>query len=198
MAASNRHPLNVLCSTILRLQAKAAFMEPANAQELAHSIVSKASASAPKYSGTEISKNFLSSRLSSWQAHLKRLAHYLAPGKGVWWEDTTSIFRFFDGCDHLEFQPEGPHLSHFRSTTIEDVTAHAEVLWNLILQEKTAIPTTRLLLFDASDIRLNGDDVSATTHTEQLENVSQDMPPTDYPEVEQGKGTADDEEERDK
>ena len=106
MAASNRHPLNVLCSTILRLQAKAAFKEPANAQQLAHSIVSKASASAPKYSGTEISKNFLSilsSRLSSWQAHLKRLAHYLAPGKGVWWEDTSSIFRFLMGAITLNF-----------------------------------------------------------------------------------------------
>ena len=69
----------------------------------------------------------------------------------------SSIFRFFDGCDHPEFQP-GPHL-HFRSTTMEDVTVHAEVLLEQILQEQTAIPTTRLLLFDASDSRLNGDDV---------------------------------------
>ena len=72
-------------------------------------------------------------------------------------EKNLSIFRFFDGCDHPEFQP-GPHL-HFRSTTTEDVTAHAEVLLEQILQEQTAITTTRLLLFDASDSRLNGDDV---------------------------------------
>ena len=49
-------------------------------------VVSKASASAPKYSGTETSKSFHSSWLSSWQAHLKRLAHYFAPSKGVCWE----------------------------------------------------------------------------------------------------------------
>ena len=42
---------------------------------------------------------------------------------------------------------------------MEDVTAHAEVLLEQILQEQTAIPTTRLLLFDASDSRLTGDDV---------------------------------------
>ena len=81
---------------------------------------------------------------------------------------------------------------------MEYVKANAKVLWKRILKEKTAIPTTSLLLFDTAGNRLNGDEVSASTHTGQLENVSQDMPPTDSPEVEKDKGSADDDEERDK
>ena len=107
-AASNRHPQNVFSSTILRLQAKAAFKEPANAQQLAHSIVSKASASAPKYSGTETSKSFLSSRLSSWQAHLKRLAHYIlcTQQRSLVGKKTYQSFASLMGATTLNFSQD--------------------------------------------------------------------------------------------
>lgn len=83
-AASNVHPQNVLSSTILKLQAKAAFKEPPDAQWTAQSIMSKVGASVPRYTGTEVSKNFIKSYLTGWQAHLQRIAYYLASKVGVW------------------------------------------------------------------------------------------------------------------
>ena len=82
-AASNRHPNNILTTIILRLQAKSAFRTTTDAAQAANSIVAKAGKEVPKYKGTTLPTEFLIARIRSWQSHLKRISHYLLPGKGV-------------------------------------------------------------------------------------------------------------------
>ena len=50
-------------------------------------------------------------KLYAWQAHLQRIAHYLLPGKGVWWHFTQSgDVCFNDGNSDLEYHSAGPQL----------------------------------------------------------------------------------------
>lgn len=81
---SNRHPSNVISTTVLRLHAKAAFKDIADATQTANSIVARAARELHRYKGTTISREFLTSRSKSWQCHLQRIAHYLIHGKDVW------------------------------------------------------------------------------------------------------------------
>ena len=121
IAASNRHPQDVLYTAVLRLQAKAVFKESTDAQQIADSIVAKGSGDVPKYSGTQIPKSFIKAREQSWQSHLCRIGHYLSVGKGTWWAETDTDYQFLDGDHDLPTHPEGPHLRHFRTTTLKEV-----------------------------------------------------------------------------
>ena len=147
-AASNRHPSNVLSTTVLRLQAKAAFIDIADATQNANRIVARSARELPMYKGTTITKEFISSRSKSWQCHLQRIAHYLVHGKGVWWEDTHNGYRFFDGSNDPTSHPEGPVLRHFRSTKLQDVFESARAIWKQILEKKLDLPTPLLQLYD--------------------------------------------------
>ena len=147
-AASNRHPQNVLSTSILRLQAKTTFKQASDAATIADSIVSKAGASIPGYKGTIISKTFIDGRKKSWQAHMKRIGHYLIADRGIWWEETATGFHFFDGQDDPEFHSEGPPLRHFRSTPLHSVSQGIENVWRDILQRRIDLPTTMLQHYD--------------------------------------------------
>lgn len=117
-AASNRHPQNVLYTAVLRLQAKAASKSGIDAQQVADSIVAKAGGDVPKYSGTLISKTFILARERSWQSHLRRISHYLLHGTGKWWKETETGYQFLDSDQDPPIHPEGPHLQHFRTTSL--------------------------------------------------------------------------------
>ena len=54
-AASNRHPANMLSSTVLRLQAKATFKTVVDANHIANSIVARVGKDVPKLQGTRYS-----------------------------------------------------------------------------------------------------------------------------------------------
>jgi hypothetical protein len=77
------------------LQAKAAFKTRVDAQQVADSIVSKASGDVPKYSGRSISTTFIQIRERSWQ-NLRRISHYLLQGKRTWWKETEIGYQFLD------------------------------------------------------------------------------------------------------
>ena len=113
--ASNRHPNNVLSTTVLRLQAKATFNNVIDATQGANSMVTRGAKKLPTYQGTTITREFITSRSKSWQSHLERIAHYLITGKGVWWEDTFNGYCFFDGSNNPIAHPQGPTLRHFDS-----------------------------------------------------------------------------------
>ena len=60
-----------------------------------------------------ISNSFLSSHLSSWQAHLMLNSSFLKQGKGVWWGEIENSVKFLDGENGPDFKPEGPQLHVF-------------------------------------------------------------------------------------
>ena len=52
----------------------------------------------------------------AWQAHLQQIAHYLVPGKGVWWHFTQSgDVCFNDDESDLEYHSAGPQSVPFRN-----------------------------------------------------------------------------------
>ena len=140
----------------------------------ANSSVAWAARELPKYKGTTITSEFISSRSKSWQCHLQRIAHYLLPGKGVWWEDTHNGYWFFDGSDDPISHPEGPVLRHFRSTTLKDVSESTQQIWNVVLEKKLDLPTTRLQLYDTNGLPLSelpqDENTRATDTTSELLN----------------------------
>ena len=107
-AASNRHPQNVLHTAVMRLQAKVSFKCTPDSRLQADSIVARAAADFPNYSGTLVSHDFIKKRERSWQCHLQRISHYLIHGKGVWWREKEGGYLFLDSDEDSKVQTEGP------------------------------------------------------------------------------------------
>lgn len=57
-------------------------------------------------------------------------------------------FQFNDGADDLDFHPTGPHLDHFRSTTLPDVYHKMSQDWDIILQQKIKLPSPRVRVYN--------------------------------------------------
>ena len=147
-AASNRHPGNVLSSTVLRLQAKATFKTVVDANHVASSIVARAGKDVPKYQGTNVTTEFIISRKMSWQNHLQRVSHYLLPGKEVWWKETQNGYLFLDADDDPVSHAEGPCLRHHRSTSMADISKSSKSIWKEIVNKNIDIPTPVLQLYN--------------------------------------------------
>ena len=105
------------------------------------SMVSRVASHVDRYNGTCISKTFLSSRLTSWQAHLMRISSFLKHGKGIWWEEEEDSVKFLDGDNDPDFKPKGPKLHHFHANSLTDVYHQASQDWSVILQTQTILPT---------------------------------------------------------
>ena len=98
---------------------------------------------------TVIPMNFLTSRMSSWQAHLQRLSPYFLPGKGVWWQTTEEGYKFLDGTAEPAERCEGPPLHHFRDTTLEQVYKQKESIQQQIIEKRVVLPVPYIKLYDA-------------------------------------------------
>jgi hypothetical protein len=114
----------------------------------ADSIVGRAGANVPAYTGTVLTKEFIKNRERSWQAHLQRISHYLIHGRGTWWKETTEGYKFLDGDSDPKLQPSGPQLRHFRSVTLKEVNTNAVEVWDQLLRDKIELPTTGIVLYN--------------------------------------------------
>ena len=88
--------------------------------------------------------------------HLQRISGYLINGP-LWWRTTNDGYAFLDGDDDPDYQVNSQTLSHFRSSTIQDVEQRCERNWKIILDSNVILPTEILRNFDE-----NGDFVSFT------------------------------------
>ena len=76
----------------------------------------------PKYVGSVFTPQWIKKRPFAWQAHLKRIAHFLIHGKGAWRTTSESgDVHFHDGESHSDCHPAGPHVLHAGSSLLEDV-----------------------------------------------------------------------------
>ena len=87
--------------------------------------------------GTFVTKSFIEERSHSWQAHIKRISPFLLTSK-VWWKESENGFRFLDS--DLDFC--------FRSCTLDTIEAKSSENLEKIMDCKTEIPTTLLIIFD--------------------------------------------------
>ena len=45
---------------------------------------------------------------------------------------------------------EGPHIQHFRSVSMKQVTTSSQSVWDQIIQAKIELPTSGIVLYDGS------------------------------------------------
>ncbi len=91
-------------------------------------MVTEVAKNEPLYSGTNISRDFLRCRMTSWQAHLTRISPYLLEGDG---------YKFHDADTDPNEQIEGPQLTHYREASIVSVWQQSKTAWRL----ETNIPS---------------------------------------------------------
>ena len=114
-AASNRHLNNILTTIVLDFRPN----QLSDAAQATNSIVAKAGKEVPKYKGTI-------ARIRSWQSHLKRISHYLLPGKRVWWKSQPLASIFLTEQMILQLIQKD-HTYDTRS--LKEVTTSTKSLW---------------------------------------------------------------------
>ena len=72
----------------------------------------QATSNLERFSGSMVSKSFISTRNHCWQAHVERISPFLVYGKGVWWFEMAD-YHFLDGATDPESHLEGPILLHY-------------------------------------------------------------------------------------
>lgn len=148
LKATSHKPENVLPTILICMQARQKIGDCQQSIHKQDSMVSDAAPKTGKYRGTFITNKFILNRVASWQAHLMRISSYLKHREGVWWQKKDGGFQFNDGADDLDFHPTGPHLDHFRSTTLPDVYHKMSQDWDIILQEKIKLPSPRVHVYN--------------------------------------------------
>ena len=103
-----------------------------------------------QFSGTEVPLKYIRERPYSWQAHLERIAPFLTPGKGQWWDinQSESDIIFHDGDIHPNYIEKGPSLLHFRDSTLQDVVTQARGEWLQLLNGNVDIPSFEIKIYN--------------------------------------------------
>ena len=166
---SNRTPENIIFNILLHLQAKRSAGNLLNPIQKSDSQVRRAASNLERFSGTMVSKLFISTRKHSWQAYPERISPHLVNGKGVWWLETADNYHFLDGTTDPENHSEGPLLLHFRSSTLKDVTLRQRDCWQTILTNSIEVPSQTINIYDGAG------KLSHTIHT-PLENTVSSPP----------------------
>ena len=112
-SCTNRKPQNVLGQAFIRLQV----LLTEGHVKVKETKVVRAARGLKPYMGTSIHKDFVQTRMHSWQAHLKRISNFLSRGEGVWWTQTDSEYHFLDGEQHPDSHQQGPPLLYFQNTS---------------------------------------------------------------------------------
>ena len=97
---------------------------------------------------TRISKNLMQS-LNQYQAHLERISDYLIRGPGIWWKQTSEGVEFFDGSMECDFRPEGPKLTHFRSSLMSDIELQLQLQWEDCCSSGIKLPAVAIKQYES-------------------------------------------------
>lgn len=152
---TNRQPATVIPNVLLRLQAR---QKKGMLHKQYHQSCNRISKAIQEMTGepknTVVEQDYISNRMQSWEAHLKRISTYLSNGEGVWWQKTHTGYMFMDGYGEVDARGEGPFLRHFRDTDLQDIHVEREKAWNQIINDSIELPTPYIRLFDANGMYL--------------------------------------------
>ena len=73
------------------------------------------------------------------QSHLHRIADFLLPGRGIWWEELREAgsIIFHDSIEKPDFHAEGPLLHRFRNTSVDEALDHVRCCWLQVTEIKS-------------------------------------------------------------
>ena len=126
----SRQPEDLIPNTFLHVQAEDAMKEEASAMDKQDKEISRLAKYLPVPSNTIIKSNIINTKSRLWQSHMQRIPDYLKPGPGQWWDwqDDGSV-EFHDGREAEDSRECGPHLQHFRSTSIQSLQQELQNTW---------------------------------------------------------------------
>ena len=143
-STSNGRPDHIIGNLFVRLQAEEHLGKCKSSVKKQESQVYKLAKSLPLRNNTIIPLSVIKKHARSWQAHLERIADFLLPGKGVWWDHSEEGIEFFDSQNAPKERSEGPILHHFRSSNQKMEQTYLQKCWAECLEklgEKLCIPT---------------------------------------------------------
>lgn len=143
-SCTNRKPQNVLGQAFIRLQV----LLTEGHVKVKETKVVRAARGLKPYMGTSIHKDFVQTRMRSWQAHLKRISNFLSRGEGVWWTQADSEYHFLDGEQHPDSHQQGPPLLHFQNTSQKQLCEVKNKHWDDIIENCTTLPAPYIQLYD--------------------------------------------------
>ena len=147
--ATNRKPNSIVPNILLRLQAKQIKRDMYPTLRTAETRIQKEANQLVVTQNTTIDTDFITARISSWQAHLQRVSRYLVCGEGIWWHEIEGRgYEFHDGNHSPDFHVQGPDLLHFRHTSLKDLEEKIAKAWEQVLHENITLPTPYIKLYD--------------------------------------------------
>ena len=126
-------------------------MGPIQSNHDQNSRIGLRAADLPEYVGSVFTPKWIKKRPFAWQAHLKRITHFLIHGKGAWW--TTSELgnvHFHDGESHSDCYPAGPHVLHADSSLLEDANVRSTKCWYDCISLGVHLPIESIRLYNGS------------------------------------------------
>ena len=132
---SSREANHIIENGILRCQMEMKERKPFQALE---SKISKRAKGCLQYPDTVFDTKI--QRSHHFKAHLEKIADFLLPGQGVWWDWKGKDLVFFDGRDSPSWREEGPWLAHFRSTNLKNERRKLKEAWDQICEDNITIP----------------------------------------------------------
>ena len=149
---TDRKLQNMLLTVLKRLKVKrASKMGPIHSIRDQNSRIGSRAADLPNYAGSVFPPEWIKKRPFGWQAHLKRIAHFLIHGTGAWWTTSESgNVHFHDGESHSDCHPAGPHVLHAGSSLLEDVTVRSVKCWDDCISLGVHMPIESIRLYNGS------------------------------------------------
>ena len=140
---TDRKPENMLPGILKRLQLKRENIgsDPITQLCKKNSRINTHAEGLPVYPGTKFAMDWVKKRVYAWQAHLKRISHYLIEGKGAWWNTMESgDVCFDDDGNDLESVHKGSCLLHFRTSELSDVVRRSKFCWDKCIRDQLELP----------------------------------------------------------
>lgn len=141
----SKHPEDLVSNAFLHVQAEDEMGQERSAMQVQEKEISKLAKQLPTATNTVIKQHILQKNSRLWQSHLQRIPDYLIPGVGYWWKWTVDgSVEFHDGPDQDESRPCGPHLYHFRSTSISEIQQQLGEKWKECKSIPQSLPLHKL------------------------------------------------------
>ena len=138
-ATSSNQPNHVITNILIRMKEEGK-SKTTNSIEAQENEIGKIARVVGKANNTVIPHTWCRAHPTRYQAHLERISDFLALGPGIWWEETSSGFEFYDGDDSSDYHYEGPQPQHYRSATLPDVLLLLIQKWDECLKSTGILP----------------------------------------------------------
>lgn len=126
---TNRQSKYVVDNAVLRYTFQSSKNDQTETISKQNSTISKQAKLLPAREPTSFTIQLIRRYPALIQAHLQRIADYVILGEGTWWCTDSQKMVFHDGPGDDDNRSLGPHLHHFRSSSLTQERHRIEEIW---------------------------------------------------------------------